>query len=473
MVGEVSMRHHARAGAIVAATMWLAVALTSQGAERNRDLVDGAPARLAEYIRIDTTNPPGNEARAVDFFAAILDAEGIPHDSAESAPGRGNLWSRIEGGEEPALVLLNHTDVVPADASRWTQPPLSGAIANGYVWGRGALDMKSTGIVQLQAFIALHRSGRRPDRDVLFVATADEEAGGELGAGWLVRNKPELFAGVGFLLNEGGRGMRYEGDTPVIGIETTQKVPLWLRLTFDGPPSHGAVPRVETAVTRLVRALDRLTNYDFAPRVLPMVQENAAGIADLQRSDLAPKFKDLAANIHDREFLLALQLANPGLHAAMRNTCSLTRLGASDKINVVPTRAWAELDCRLLPDQDAQQFISDLRALMNEPTLGIETILSFSPAVSSTDTPLYAAMRDLMTREFKGARVLPVLGVAFTDSHFFRDRGVQAYGFSPFVFADGEYAPGEGAHGNDERISVDNLTRGTRVMITLLEKFTR
>jgi acetylornithine deacetylase/succinyl-diaminopimelate desuccinylase-like protein len=467
------MRSNVRTCTIAAAAMWLAHPVPSLAAEHNRDLIDGAPSRLAEYVRVDTTNPPGNEVRAVEFLAGILTAEGIAFETAESAPGRGNLWARIKGGDEPALVLLNHTDVVPADADRWSKAPLSGEISGGYVWGRGALDMKSIGIVQLQAFIALHRSGRPPNRDVLFVATADEEAGGEMGAGWLVRNKPELFANAGFLLNEGGGGRLYEGNTPVIGVETTQKVPLWLRLTFEGPPSHGAVPRVETAVTRLVRALARLASYDFEPRVLPMVQENAAGIADLQRREFVPKFRDLAANIHDREFMLALQLANPALHAALRNTCSLSRLGASDKINVVPARAWAEIDCRLLPDQNTEQFIAELKMLMNEPTLGVETILSFTPAVSSTDTPLYAAIRTLMTREFKGARVLPALSVGFTDSHFFRDMGVQAYGFAPFVIAEDEYAPGEGAHGNDERISIDNLTRGTRAMITLLDNFTR
>ncbi len=442
-------------------------------AQDNSALIASTPDRLAAFIRIDTTNPPGNESAAVDFLANILKAEGIAFETGESAPGRGNLWARIKGGREPALILLNHTDVVPADATRWRQPPLSGAVVDGQVWGRGALDMKSIGIVQLQAFIALHRSGRTPNRDVLFVATADEEAGGAFGAGWLVREHPELFRKGAFLLNEGGAGARYAKATPVISIETTQKVPLWLRLRVDGPPSHGAVPRVETAVTRLVRALARLDGYSFAPRVLPVVQQYATGVADLQTSELVPRFKDLASSIKDPEFMLALQIAQPGMQAALRNTCSMTRLGASDKINVVPTNAWAELDCRLLPDQSPTAFIEELRTLMNEPRLNIDTILSFTPAESSTSTLLYEQMKRTMTREFPDALVLPRLSVGFTDSHFFRDIGIQAYGFAPFVMDANAYGAGEGAHGNNERISVENLTRGARLMIELVDEFTR
>jgi len=193
-----------------AATAAVTIALTIPSASAQTPEVDDALADesvelLQEYLRVDTTNPPGNESRAVEFFARLLEMEGIPYETAESAPGRGNIWARLDGGNEPAVLLLHHSDVVQADPAFWDVPPLSGEIVEGHVYGRGALDTKTLGILHLYAFLALHRSGRPLNRDVIFMATADEEAGGFYGVGWLVENRPEAFEGVGFVLNEGGR----------------------------------------------------------------------------------------------------------------------------------------------------------------------------------------------------------------------------------------------------------------------------
>ena len=169
-----------------------------------QSLEDEAVTWLKAFLKVDTINPPGNEARAVDFYSRIFDAEGIEWQSAESAPGRGNIWARLKGGDKPAIVLLQHTDVVPADENYWTVDPLSGEEKDGYIWGRGAIDMKGAGIVQLATFLHLHREKLKLNRDVIFVASADEEAGGLFGAGWLIENHPEIFAGAGLLLNEVG-----------------------------------------------------------------------------------------------------------------------------------------------------------------------------------------------------------------------------------------------------------------------------
>lgn len=440
--------------------------------EVDRDaLGEQAVERLVEYLQIDTTNPPGNEDRAVAFFAKIFDQEGIAYESANSAPGRGNIWARLQGGRKPAIILLNHSDVVPADASAWDEPPFSGLIKDGEIWGRGAVDMKGTGIVQLQAFLALHRSGRRLNRDVIFASTADEEAGGYMGAGWLLKERPELVRKVGFLLNEGGGGALMEGGIPVFGVEVTQKVPLWLRLEAHGNPSHGASPRVESSVTRLIRALARIADYDFEPHVLPALDTFFKGTADLARPDLVERFRNMPESVKNREFLLQLQLYRPGTSASVRNTCSITRLGGSEKINVVPPSAFAELDCRLLPNQDPDAFVEQLKGIMNAPDITVSKLLSFTPAVSPTDTSLFAVITDVMTKEFDGARVLPSMSVGFTDSHFFRDRGITAYGFSPMLRDPSKMKPGEGAHGNNERVSVENIERGTRLMLEMLERF--
>ena len=183
-------------------------------------LEDEAVEWLQDYIRVNTINPPGNEIAGAQFLAQIFDEEGIDYEIAESAPGRGNIWARLEGGNEPALILLHHMDVVPADREYWLTDPLSGEILDGHVYGRGTLDTKTSGILHLAAFIAMHRQGTPLSRDLIFMATADEEAGGDFGVGWLVENRPELFENVGFVINEGGGGGEAEGRAQ-FGIEVT------------------------------------------------------------------------------------------------------------------------------------------------------------------------------------------------------------------------------------------------------------
>lgn len=429
-------------------------------------LENQAVARLRAYLRIDTTNPPGNEVRAVDFFAEILDSEGIPYERAESAPGRGNLWARLQGGSEPALVLLHHSDVVPADARFWDAPPLSAELRDGFIYGRGALDTKSLGILHLQTFLALKQMGLPLTRDVIFMATADEEAGGAYGAGWLVQNRPEIFEGVGLLLNEGGGAFR-DGDRTACSIEVTQKVPLWLRLVARGTPGHGSAPRAETAVTRLVRALAKIHAHPFEPRIVPAVDTYLRGLSTIETGEQGAWFADPASAVADPAILAQLQEHMPPLHALTRNTCSITRLSGSDKINVVPAEASAELDCRLLPDQAPDAFLQDLRGVIDDPSLEIETLLSFSPAVSTTDTDLYRAIADVCRERLPGASVLPAVSGGFTDSHYFRDLGIASYGFAPLVIPAEEQA---GVHGNNERISVENLKRGVDMSLDIVRR---
>jgi len=444
----------------------IVLALTASPAfSQNESLENETVARLQQYLRVDTINPPGNESRAVEFFAKLLEAEGIPYQTAESAPGRGNLWARLEGGDEPALVLLNHTDVVPADESYWRVGPLSGEIRDGEIYGRGALDMKSTGMLQFQAFLALHRTGKPLRRDVLFVATADEEAGGFLGAGWLVEHRPEIFEGVGLLLNEGGNGSR-DGESVTFGVEVTQKVPLWLRLVAAGEPSHGSTPHATSSVSRLLAALSRIEEREFEPRIVPAVATYFRGLAKTEPEPRRNRFLYIEQAVQDPEFLRQLQLDSPFLHALTRNTCSITRLEGSNKINVVPPEATAEIDCRLLPDQDQVDFIERLEKIVDDPHIEILTIMAFTPAVSRTDTELYRAIGTVCQKDFPNAQVIPMVSTGFTDSHFFRDLGIVSYGFDPTVIP----AEIEGTiHGNDERIPVEAVKEGLWRLLEVLE----
>ena len=432
-------------------------------------LEDDAVRRTREYLRINTTDPPGNEVATMRWFAQVFAQEGIPFDTASSATGRGNIWARLKGGNQPALVLLHHMDVVPADAKYWTTDPFAaGTVMAGkdsLIEGRGALDTKTLGVVELEAFLALHRAKTPLDRDVIFMATADEEAGGNFGAAWVVKHHPEAFKGAGMLLNEGGDGMLTDDGKVQFSIEVTQKTPFWVKLTSVGKPGHGSDPLPATAVNRLIRALDRLQTYEFAPRVVPAVRSYLAAIAPAQAPKWREAFADPAKLIADRNTLMELQIEQPDVAALLRNTCSITMLRASNKINVIPPDAEAQLDCRLLPDQDHTAFVRELAGAINDPSIGIDTIIAFTAAVSSTDTPLYRSIVDVIRRNYPTASVAPAVSTGFTDSHWFRDLGIASYGFSPFVIPAADEG---GVHGNNERISIENIRKGTAMMLDLV-----
>ena len=437
------------------------------------DYANQAVERLSAYLQIDTINPPGNESRGVRYIGSLLDDAGIAYETVESAPGRGNLWARLPGvavageNKQPALVLLHHIDVVPANPAHWSFEPLSGDVKGGFVYGRGAIDTKGLGIAQLQAFLALAGSGATLNRDVILLATADEEAGGFFGVGWLIENRPELFADVGYVLNEGGSG-RVFGDQIAVLVEVTQKVPLWLRLTATGRPGHGSAPQMQTSVTRLVRGLKRVSETEFPVRVIEPVATMFEGLAPYQLAIGQPAVPNIRDVVNDSDYLLEMKLRNPGGHALLRNTCSITTLQGSSKINVVPAEAHAELDCRLLPDQDPEVFLQELTAIINDPRITIHKIMGFTPAVSRTDTPLFEVLEKVADEVF-GATVIPTVAGGFTDSHFFRDLGITSYGYSPFAFAPREFS---GVHGNDERLAVDQLRRGVKIYYNVLRRFT-
>jgi acetylornithine deacetylase/succinyl-diaminopimelate desuccinylase-like protein len=428
-------------------------------------LQDEAVSRVEQYIRIDTTNPPGNEDRTMNFFADIFKREGIPYETALSASGRGNIWARLTGGSQPALLLLSHMDVVPADRRFWSADPFAATVKDGYIWGRGTLDTKTLGIVELEAFLALHRSGVSLDRDVIFMATADEEAGAAYGAGWVVEHHPESFKGVGFVLNEGGGGT-VDAGRQEFGIEVTQKVPYWFKLTSTGVPRHGSEPPIASSVNRLIRSLYRLQTYEFAPRIVPAVDTYFKGIAASAAPEWKAPFMDMAKTIQDRTLLLRLQAEYPEKAALTRNTCSITMLTGSAKVNVIPPQAEAQLDCRLLPDQDVSAFKQELRDALNDPGITIDQLLGFTPAVSSTDTPLYHAIVQVTKQHYPDAAIVPSVSTGFTDSHFFRDRGIASYGYAPFLVPQTDEA---GVHGNDERISIENVRTGTQMMYEIVK----
>jgi len=271
------------------------------------------------------------------------------------------------------------------------------------------------------------------------------------------------------VLNEGGTGS-VDGDRQQFGIEITQKVPLWLRLVATGNPGHGSTPQVSTSVTRLLRSLERLRTYELAPRIIPSVDAYFKGLAQNAAPAWKSAFENMSETIRDRNALLRLQAESPGLAALTRNTCSITMLEGSNKINVVPPEATAQVDCRLLPDQDPAAFLAELTQVLNEPDIRIEQVMGFTPAVSPMDNDVYRTLVDVTRRNFPQAAVIPEVARGFTDSHFFRDLGIPSYGYAPFLVP---VEQAGGLHGNNERMSEANVRRGTAVMLEIVRRIVR
>lgn len=425
---------------------------------------------LQAYVRLDTINPPGNEIVGAQFLAAQFDAAGIAYEIAESAPGRTNIWARIEGGDEPGLLLLHHMDVVPVNEEFWTVDPLGGEIRDGFLYGRGVVDDKASGISHLLAFLEIARRGEPLSRDLVFMATADEEAGGLFGAGWLLENRPEIFEGVGMVLNEGGWGVASNKagvESLLFNVEVTQKIPLWLKLVATGEPGHGSMPRSSSSVIQLVRALGRLLDQPFAPEIGPAVDTYFKAIGPGLEEPLKSGFMDIESASKDAGFMRTLQQADPMLHSLTRNTCSITMLEGSSKINVVPPVASAQLDCRLVPQQDPDEFLQELVALIDDETIAVERIMGFTSASSSTDTELFRVIKSLTEEYYPGSLVVPSVVSGFTDSHFFRDAGILAYGYVPIAVPVTDMGR---VHGNDERLSLENIRTSTRMMLNVVSE---
>jgi len=425
-----------------------------------------------QYLKIDTTNPTGNEIRAAEFFAGVCKREGIEHQVFEPFPGRGSIWARLRGdGSKRPIILLNHTDVVPHDKEFWTVDAFGGAVKDGFIYGRGAMDMKSLGMAQFVTLLALKRAQVPLKRDVIFLATADEEAGGLNGAGWFVKNHRELIADAEFLFNEGGNNiMDPNGRVLSIGVGPSEKAPAWLRLTATGESGHGSTPRPNSSVNRLLRALNRLLDYTPPIRLTPVVEQSFRSVAPLLPPAQAAKYADVSEAVRDPEFLRQLE-SDPFARSIIRNTISITVLQGSNKINVIPPAAYAEIDTRLTPGEKLDRWIAELRGVIKDDSIKIEPILSFEANSSPIDSELVKAVAAVSKQRYSDAIITYPVLAGFTDSHYFRDLGVMSYGFSPFVAPPREL--GGGYHGNDEHIGKKAYVEGVRFFYEVVGRLAR
>jgi acetylornithine deacetylase/succinyl-diaminopimelate desuccinylase-like protein len=441
--------------------------------QKMKEYSDLAVNWMQQYLRIDTTNPPGNEMRAVSFYKKILDAEGIENRVFEYAAGRGDLWARLPAtarAEDPHLrpiILLNHMDVVTSDASHWRVPPFSGEIKDGYIWGRGAQDMKDEGLAQLIVMVMLKREKVSLARDVIFLAVADEEADGT-GSDWFIEHQRDLLGNAEFLINEGGENLLENGKVKYVGVDVGEKTSYWLHVVAHGRPGHASRPNPDSAPVRLVRALNKIIAYKTPLRVLPVVEEFLRDMAPYEPPDQAGYYRNIRKAVEDKKFQEELE-RNESLNFLLRDTISLTMLGGSGQTNVIPPEAWANLDVRILPGGDPKVVLETLRHVVNDPNVTIEPLeKEFRIAnYSGTDNALYTAIRQVSGSYFPGTPVVPHITSGYTENQRYRPLGIIAYGFNPYTATDEE---GNTEHGNDERIRVEEVRRGPGILFDVVTR---
>lgn len=424
---------------------------------------------MAEYLRIDTSNPPGNELAAAKFLQAFLAREGIEArilDEDTLGTGRANLYARLRGnGARKALALVHHMDVVPADPRYWSVPPFSGEVKDGFLYGRGALDMRGYGIVQLMVMVAIKRAGIALDRDLVYIANADEELG-STGAKVFVRRHADLLADVEYVLTEGAGNPVSGGKVGFIGVGVGEKRTFWHRLVVKGIPGHGSRPTRTNPVPRLVAALDKLSRYETPLHLTPAVERYFKAIAGNVAGEGRRWLADPAAALRSPRGRAWLT-SDPDRNALLRNTITPTVLTGSTKTNVIPAEASAEVDIRLLPDQDAARVLAELQRVVNDD--GVEWVPLATPNApldNPIDTDLFRAIARAARERDSTLQVTPLMSTGGTDRPHYRSLGIVTYGFSPFL-VEGDDSR-RGVHGNDERLSVAAIGAGLRFLFDVI-----
>jgi len=448
-----------------------AAPLQSQTRPVNWDaLASEATSILSDYLRINTTNPPGNELAGARFLKAILEREGIEAqilDTVELGAGRANLYARLKGnGSKKAIALVHHIDVVTAAPEYWAVDPFAGAVKDGYIWGRGALDMKGQGVVHLMAMLALKRAGFTLNRDIVYIGNADEELNSTGGLTFVARH-PDLLRDVEYLVTEGGENrLDANGAVVYFGVGVAEKRTFWQHLTVKGTPSHGSRPTKLNPVPRLVAALDKIARYETPLHVTPGVEKYFRDIARTyageQRAWLS-NVKGALDNPRARSWILSDVYWN----AILRNTISLTRLTGSSKTNVIPPEAWASVDIRLLPDQSADEVLALLKRLVADTAVHFSTELQpKTPLEVPSNTDFFRAVEKAARERDPKAFVTTPMATWATDRPTYRRLGIATYGIDPFLVPAAETQ--RGMHGNDERLSVENIAFGVRYIYDIL-----
>ncbi|MDR0374067.1 MAG: M20/M25/M40 family metallo-hydrolase [Nitrososphaerota archaeon] len=434
---------------------------------------------LSHLIQINTTNPPGNETQAAHFIATYLAKEGLTSEIFESAPGRGSLITRLKGtGEKPSLLLLSHLDVVTANPKEWTIDPFAGTVKDGFVYGRGAIDMKGMTAIEVITLKLLKQNNIPLKGDIVLAATADEERGGERGAGYLLHNhKDKIWCP--YVLNEGGGTAFPQNGKNVYPIQTAEKGILWFKIKAKGTPGHGSTPNMaDNAIERMNKILTKLGNYQPQTIYVPTLKEFLTQITQTN-----PPLKDtidhLLANPPQSEQILnELAQKDPALAEEIRprtkTTLTPTIIQGGMKENIIPSECEAVFDCRVLPGQSVTETLDLIKNLLKDigdQKLSYEIIQIHNGSESTTQTPLYEAIKSTLHEADPGCVITPTLTTGGTDSRFFRETGSVCYGFHPVRPEEPNDKYEKRVHGIDERLSIENLVWGTSVFYETVKKF--
>ena len=419
-----------------------------------------------DLIRIDTSNYGGGDAKgertAAEYVAEQLAEVGVESKIFESAPGRASLVARIEGEDQsrPALLIHGHTDVVPANADDWTHHPFSGEIADGCLWGRGAVDMKDMDAMTLAVVRERMRTGRKPPRDVVLAFLADEEAGGLYGARHLVDHHREHFDGVTEAIGEvGGFSFTVNDNLRLYLIETAQKGMHWMRLTVEGTAGHGSMTNNDNAITELCEAVARLGRHKFPVRMTKTVRSFLDELSDALGTELDPENME--------ETLAKLGGIAKIIGATLQNTAAPTQLGAGYKVNVIPGQATAHVDGRFLPGYE-EEFLAELDKVLGPRVKRVDDHAD-KALETSFDGSLVDAMQTALKAEDPAARAVPYMLSGGTDAKHFDDLGIRCFGFAPLKLPPELDFAGM-FHGVDERVPLDGLKFGVRVLDRFLDQ---
>jgi len=430
-------------------------------------LLNEATQHLQEYLRINTINPPGNEIDGANYFKKIFGEESIPYQVLEPSARRGSILATLKGnGKKRPMLFLNHIDVVPVEKERWTVDPFAGIIKDGYLYGRGALDDKSMGIIEMMALLILKREKVSLDRDILFFAGADEETGGKCGIQWAIENIPSLRESE-YALNEGGYVILNEaGVADRYEISAGQKIVFQLQLKAKGTSGHASMPHSDNPNVKLIHALEAITKWETPYNILPMVKEFFMRMAPKQPPDERKFFEDVEKGLSNSSFSVKL-ISNPIYNAMVRDTISLTILQGGSKVNVIPSESMATLDCRLIPGSSKENFLKEIKKRLGDEIEVQGKMEGKSIQPSPLNTEFFQAIQKFASQNDPDCPVVPLLLPGATDSRFLREKGITTYDFCPFRLPEKEVLR---VHGNDERISLKNLKFGMRMLVEVIKE---
>ena len=468
-----------RPGWIVLALAW---AVTTPAGARAQSLAakpdltklaDEAQGWLSDLVRMNTVNPPGNEATAAKYISAIFEKEGISNEVLEMAPGRSVVIARLQAGPLPdpsnALLLVAHQDTVGVDPKKWSVDPFGAVIREGYLWGRGSIDDKAMLAANIATMVQLKRSAARLARDVLFLATDDEEQGGASSIKMTIQKYWDKIA-CAYALNEGGRVMLKNNKVQYVGVQASEKVPFNVTVIATGPSGHASMPRPENAVVHLAAAIQKLGTYQVPGQPNTITRRYFEQLAKIEDDEIAKWMRALEQPERADLAVKHLSEQSPMWSSMLRDSIAPTMLQAGVRVNIIPSEATANLNIRMLPGHSIEELIGQFNKIVNDPQIRFQLAPDSGENAppSELTTPLFKTIERLTPQEFPGAITVPLMGTGATDSASLRLHKVQAYGLHPFPLSEADALR---VHGDEERIPLDSFHKGVSFLYHVVSEF--